>query len=478
MEFTESRTCKQICKHYRAIKPSIGSRYGAGQFRCQICEIYITEDGVSDGRYCKCCHYRVRGKPRNKKYKEQLRTNPQNHSHLSVSNSLRDVKNTNKKLKNSEIFNKKKSTEHSISYSELKEFLKNKIKLKANYQLVMLKELIEYGKLHQGEIAESLAYFNNKNSSDMNEISNYFHVPVYDVLLKHELIKQIGNFRGKFPIYEINVNMSEIEKISILEFLRNEISDYNLKNNIPENQHPDANNMGSINWEKINFEKKLVLNESKNLLDDNYKICIECQVSKIPKTIFRDICNSCFKLKKPQIKSDIDNSNLKPEKIITGSHDLIHINSQRKKIEILKLKKISSIILNPGDSITNDQLTEIFEVGNMGGIRYSTKNNILILLTTNSNDYNDEINDSEVVIYTGEGKQGDQLMIRGNERIRNSKNSTVLLFREIHQEPGMRKRGALDNIYTFVGVVSYLKHYFQNEDNRKVIKFVLEIKNK
>ena len=69
--------CKKICLQYAAKKPTTSGRYDAGQKRCQICEIYMTVEGTIDkkGIYCKCCHYRVRGKPRNRIYKEILRNN-------------------------------------------------------------------------------------------------------------------------------------------------------------------------------------------------------------------------------------------------------------------------------------------------------------------------------------------------------------------------------------------------------------------
>lgn len=44
-------------------------RYAAGQKRCQICEIFITWNGDNK---CPCCHYKLRSKPRNIKYKAAL----------------------------------------------------------------------------------------------------------------------------------------------------------------------------------------------------------------------------------------------------------------------------------------------------------------------------------------------------------------------------------------------------------------------
>ena len=68
--------CKGICNEFKASRPSDGKRYESGQLRCQICEIYITIVGThgSKGLYCKCCNYRVRGKPRNVIYKAKLRS--------------------------------------------------------------------------------------------------------------------------------------------------------------------------------------------------------------------------------------------------------------------------------------------------------------------------------------------------------------------------------------------------------------------
>ncbi|HZS74071.1 MAG TPA: hypothetical protein VFA69_06160 [Candidatus Nitrosotalea sp.] len=73
--------CKGICVQYRAQKPASGGRYESGQSRCQVCGIYLTEEGLGPGKnepsgeslYCKCCGYRVRTLPRNKAYKEKYK---------------------------------------------------------------------------------------------------------------------------------------------------------------------------------------------------------------------------------------------------------------------------------------------------------------------------------------------------------------------------------------------------------------------
>ena len=64
--------CKGICSRHRAIKPTRGQRYTIGQKRCQVCQIFINWQGF----YCPCCGYKLRGKPRNSKFKEMMMLNP------------------------------------------------------------------------------------------------------------------------------------------------------------------------------------------------------------------------------------------------------------------------------------------------------------------------------------------------------------------------------------------------------------------
>ncbi|HJU59978.1 MAG TPA: hypothetical protein VJ583_09515 [Nitrososphaeraceae archaeon] len=60
--------CKGICIRHKAIKPKSGQRYTIGQKRCQVCQIFI----YWQGPWCPCCGYRLRGKPRNSKFKEMM----------------------------------------------------------------------------------------------------------------------------------------------------------------------------------------------------------------------------------------------------------------------------------------------------------------------------------------------------------------------------------------------------------------------
>ena len=84
---------------------------------------------------------------------------------------------------------------------KFKDFL-DTIQLQSNYQLVMLKELVEYGVNHKGQIAESLAYFNNKDTTDFNTVKYYLTVPVYDVLLNHGFVITTDTI-WKYPFLQI-----------------------------------------------------------------------------------------------------------------------------------------------------------------------------------------------------------------------------------------------------------------------------------
>jgi predicted amidophosphoribosyltransferase len=60
--------CKGIFLRHKAMKPVGTGRYSIGQKRCQVCEIFLTWEGL----WCPCCGYRLRTRPRNMKYKAKL----------------------------------------------------------------------------------------------------------------------------------------------------------------------------------------------------------------------------------------------------------------------------------------------------------------------------------------------------------------------------------------------------------------------
>ena len=60
--------CKGVCSRHKAMRPSTGKRYLTGQKRCQVCQVFINWPGF----FCPCCGYRLRTKPRNKKFRYSL----------------------------------------------------------------------------------------------------------------------------------------------------------------------------------------------------------------------------------------------------------------------------------------------------------------------------------------------------------------------------------------------------------------------
>ena len=750
-----NRVCKGTCNQFKAKQPVMSGRYAAGQYRCQTCEIYITKHGVN-GYSCKCCNMRVRSKPRNsssKKIYDKTRNNKvrndkdpwinenDNVEH-SKENTLHD---SEKGKKSTPIY--EEIDEFVKTYYELKGFLKT-IKPQMNYQLVMLKELLEYGKLHRGEISESLAYFNNKNTTDFDSVKYYFDVSVYDELLKYEFVIQDEAFLD-IPYYLLNVQLEEFQKIELIDFLRNEIVKHNQEHHIPENEFLNSNNRGNFDWtnsiikdkldvekienflnnivpnsttshwiwsvtpknweiiksknicgskatkEKIelkiksgdqvafyvngtnsfkgifefvgkwfdsveelwgddldpngslkypsrinlkpiqlgtvtifNIHKKIKLligkpqnsyysilqccegypsNNGQPLLKEDFEIikdhlvqnpldvefveersylknikeCPKChtRVENSSNVIFESLVENIFgyrqfvsndpQTKKPQlyckmcssqhtsqtifdfgdkIENEISSTVIhicskcnetKVEGIpgtalnnkmneffgfefsyLTNSHDSTKpniicrkcskkiereygskiknkISDQVKNIPILSsdvtdvqifnfdgyvlniknCKILSTNTIQKDQILTNDDLVSTFNVENIGGIRYTKKNDVIVLLSLYSNDHGDSIDiDSGLIIYTGEGKK-DQKLKNGNEKILNSQNNLMVFFKEVYQEPGTRLRGALDNKYKFIGIVKYQKHYWKEEKNRQVLKFVLEIQS-
>ena len=598
-------SCKNRCVLFKAKRPSTGGRYGAGQYRCQICEIYLTGEGV-EKNHCKCCNYKIRTKPRNSMYKEKY------HAQVDNMPDSQDIDHkTNhagpdgdKHIDNSEIA--KKSTpiyddidKNAKTEDELKEFL-NSVNLATNHPLVMFKELVEYGKLHKGEIAESLAYFNNKDTSNLDSIRQFFSVSVYESLVKSDFVKEAKGSL-ELPYYVLNVRLESFQRVAMLEHLVKKITEYNRQHSIPENKYPHANNMDNIDWSKTDPEDLLIPQATKNSADDvrptspksfwiwsvtpeNWEIVRSKNVwgsilakekignkvqdgdqvafyvtgTKSFKGIF-EFAGGWSESKKELWAGDLqpDGSlkyvsciNLNPIKMgtvsISSLGEKIHLfidkspnirnlilkgnggypsnhgrsllkadfeiiknmmaqnsrtdshsknSSLKQNSQDLKTKKrFVKIVSTPGSSVnishckiehthtiqknqivTNDEICSLFGVANMGGIRYSKNTNVVVLLSSLSNDYVCGIRpDSKLITYAGEKKSNEELK-HGNEKIFNSKNIPMVFFQEIYQKPGIRKRGALDNKYKFIGTVRYLGHFWEGENNKKAIKFVLEI---
>ena len=216
---------------------------------------------------------RVRGKPRNKKYKEILRNKVKNakvpNTYADKSNeseSRKQDKKSQKKNEKSTNINKK-TVKPAKSYSKFKAFLKEII-FDSNYQFVMLKSLLEYGELYLGQIAESLAYFNNRDSSDIVAVKSYFDVLSFDVLLDHKFIIELCKSNGLL-FYSLNVQLDEFQKIELIDYLSAEITKFNQKYDIPKNVHPHANNINNIDWNYHHFKNNPNIKKIENLVKNS-----------------------------------------------------------------------------------------------------------------------------------------------------------------------------------------------------------------
>ena len=268
-------------------------------------------------------------------------------------------------------------------------------------------------------------------------------MPVYDVLENRGYIKKIVH--NDKEQYILNIEMNEFDAIRSIGILEKKISEYNLEHNIPENQFDNILNEVKIVKEKVSNSNEIVI-ESENK-DES------------------------------MIIKQTDHSSS-----ISKNETIVVVKNSSNSILLKEFNEIKSEELHKGQILSNDNLMDKFDVGNMGGIRHSKKNNILVLCSSLSKDYVDSLDpNSGLIVYSGEGQTGDQEITKGNQKILDSGNK-MLYFKEKYQEPGFRKRGALDNLYEFIGLVKYVKHYWNDEkdkegNQRKVIKFVLEVES-
>lgn len=412
--------CKDLCHLYKAPK-TITAQGVINQFKCNTCNQYIFPNGLKqhDGnKICICCGNSV-------EYIESIKNDP-----------------GSKNIKKSIPTSFTKQTFGKKTFEQFLEFIEDDIRLQANYQLVVLKLLIGSKISEKIDIAEELAYQNNKNFDDYDELQKFLSIPVYDVLENRGFIKKITHENKEK--YAINIEMNEFEISRSDEILEKKLRKFNLDHNIPENQFDSLTNnvVGSPNSTNS-------YTESQNTPSAN----------ELEPTVITNVTTN--------IVDSNDNKILFLEKSSNGILLKEYVETKSTEISI-------------GQILSNDDLMDNFGVGNMGGIRYSKKNDVLVLCSSLSHDYIDSIvPGSGLIVYSGEGKIGNQEITRGNAHILNSKNK-ILFFKEQFQEPGTKKRGALDNLYEFVGLVNYVKHYWKDEldaekNIRKVVKFVLEV---
>ena len=105
------------------------------------------------------------------------------------------------------------------------------------------------------------------SGNDKPNIKQFFNAPVYETLLKHELVTvTVSSDVPHIPHFSLNVKLTDNQKFALLEDISNKLMDYNTTHNIPENEFPKANNMRNINWDASN-KKLLISYKSKNVED-------------------------------------------------------------------------------------------------------------------------------------------------------------------------------------------------------------------
>jgi len=111
--------CKGRCVNFKATRPESGSWYASGNSRCNVCNIFLTPEGIRDGLFCSCCNIRVRTRPRasavKEKYFEQVKKMTKNEDNQSSTgdNYLHET-NTSIKSEDDEDLRLEESTKEHI----------------------------------------------------------------------------------------------------------------------------------------------------------------------------------------------------------------------------------------------------------------------------------------------------------------------------------------------------------------------------
>jgi 5-methylcytosine-specific restriction protein A len=130
--------------------------------------------------------------------------------------------------------------------------------------------------------------------------------------------------------------------------------------------------------------------------------------------------------------------------------------------------------LEVGKSYSNQELQDIFQCGNTGGMRYSKKTNTLVIISNDFEGFYKNRWDGDILYYVGMGKKGDQdIDLSQNKRLKNCKDSgtTLYLFEVL-------KKGS----YTYLGIPELVSEPYQEKQidieghERNVWIFPLRVK--
>ena len=248
----KSEFCKNVCKNYHISKYN----FRRTKLKCNICQTTIGIEGTKnrEGRFCTCCGCQL-----GRTLEEVEKSGKFGVGAYDARFSNEEIRSVSEK-KSAPIHEESDSSKKT--YYELKEFIEEGMKLQANYQLVMLDQLISFDVLHKGEIAEALAYWNNKDPSDYDTVKYFLNtVPVYNVLIDRGFVVETSNDSGpkdwvkssgkwvqRLPSYELNVELDEMQQTRIQEMITERLEQYNQEHNIPDNEFEHADSRGNIDW--------------------------------------------------------------------------------------------------------------------------------------------------------------------------------------------------------------------------------------
>ncbi len=131
-------------------------------------------------------------------------------------------------------------------------------------------------------------------------------------------------------------------------------------------------------------------------------------------------------------------------------------------------------IPEPGNVLSNDEMMRAFGVGLQGGMRYSSRNNLLLLISDPTKSLYADRWEENILHYTGMGKIRDQQLTSQNKRLLESSESDI----EVHLCEVDRATE-----YTYVGEVELAGKLYQEwqldeeGSERKVYMFPLRLKH-
>lgn len=107
-----------------------------------------------------------------------------------------------------------------------------------------------------------------------------------------------------------------------------------------------------------------------------------------------------------------------------------------------------------GQIISNGELTKLFKVGNMGGMRRSHATNSLVLISDHTKGIYDDRWENNICFYTGMGLKGDQTLSSQNKTLQESDQNGICVYLfEVH----------IAGQYRFHGQVHLAANPFQEE---------------